>query len=32
MRDGVRRVTEVMETAGLEEDVISMGTLVNFTL
>lgn len=27
MRDGVRRVTEVMETVGLEEDVILMGTL-----
>ncbi len=31
MRDGVRRVTEVMETAGLEEDVILMGTLANYT-
>jgi pilus assembly protein CpaF len=31
MRDGVRRVTEMMETAGLEENVILMGTLVNYT-
>ena len=30
MRDGVRRVTEVMEVAGLEEDVISLGTLFTF--
>jgi pilus assembly protein CpaF len=27
MRDGVRRVTEVMQVVGLEEDVISLGTL-----
>jgi pilus assembly protein CpaF len=27
MRDGVRRVTEVMQVAGLEEDVISLGAL-----
>jgi pilus assembly protein CpaF len=27
MRDGVRRVSEVVEVAGLEEDVISLGTL-----
>jgi pilus assembly protein CpaF len=30
MRDGVRRVTEVMEVAGLEEDMISLGTLFIF--
>jgi len=27
MRDGVRRVTEVMQVAGIEGDVISLGTL-----
>ena len=27
MRDGVRRVTEVMQVTGFEEDVISLGTL-----
>ena len=27
MRDGVRRVTEVVQVAGLEEDVISLGSL-----
>jgi pilus assembly protein CpaF len=27
MRDGVRRVTEVMQVAGLEEDVITLGSL-----
>jgi pilus assembly protein CpaF len=27
MRDGVRRVTEVVQVAGMEEDVISLGTL-----
>jgi pilus assembly protein CpaF len=27
MRDGVRRVTEVVQVAGLEEDVISLGAL-----
>jgi pilus assembly protein CpaF len=30
MRDGVRRVTEVAEIAGMEEDVISLGTLFGF--
>jgi pilus assembly protein CpaF len=27
MRDGVRRVTEVVQVAGMEEDVISLGSL-----
>jgi pilus assembly protein CpaF len=30
MRDGVRRVTEVVQVAGMEEDVISLGTLFAF--
>ncbi|HXJ00513.1 MAG TPA: CpaF family protein [Micropepsaceae bacterium] len=30
MRDGVRRLTEVVEVVGLEEDVISLGTLFTF--
>jgi pilus assembly protein CpaF len=30
MRDGVRRVTEVVEVAGLEEEVISLGTLFTY--
>lgn len=30
MRDGVRRVTEVTELVGMEEDIISMGTLFSF--
>lgn len=30
MRDGVRRVTEVTELVGMEEDIISMGTLFAF--
>jgi len=30
MRDGVRRVTEVVEVAGMEEDMISLGTLFAF--
>jgi pilus assembly protein CpaF len=30
MRDGVRRVTEVVEVAGLEEDIISLGTLFTY--
>jgi pilus assembly protein CpaF len=27
MRDGVRRVTEVMQVTGMEQDIISLGTL-----
>jgi pilus assembly protein CpaF len=27
MRDGVRRVTEVAEVVGVEEDIIALGTL-----
>jgi pilus assembly protein CpaF len=27
MREGVRRVTEVVEVVGLEEDIISLGSL-----
>lgn len=30
MRDGIRRVTEVVEVVGLEEDVISTGTLFQY--
>jgi pilus assembly protein CpaF len=30
MRDGVRRVTEVVEVAGLEEEIISLGTLFTY--
>lgn len=30
MRDGVRRVTEVVQVVGLEEDVISTGTLFQY--
>lgn len=30
MRDGVRRVTEVVQITGLEEEVISLGTLYAF--
>ena len=30
MRDGVRRVTEVTELTGMEEEIISMGTLFSF--
>ena len=30
MRDGVRRVSEVMEVAGLEEDVVSLGSLFTY--
>jgi pilus assembly protein CpaF len=30
MRDGVRRVTEVVQVVGLEEDVISIGTLFTY--
>jgi pilus assembly protein CpaF len=30
MRDGVRRVTEVVEVAGIEEDTISLGTLFSY--
>jgi len=30
MRDGVRRVTEVVEVAGLEDEVISLGTLFTY--
>ncbi|WP_245411975.1 CpaF family protein [Methylocella silvestris] len=30
MRDGVRRVTEVMEVVGLEGDVITLGTLFKY--
>jgi pilus assembly protein CpaF len=30
MRDGVRRVTEVMEVAGLEGEVISLGSLFTY--
>jgi pilus assembly protein CpaF len=30
MRDGVRRVTEVVEVVGLEEEVISLGALFNY--
>jgi len=30
MRDGVRRVTEVVEVAGLEEEIISLGTLFSY--
>jgi pilus assembly protein CpaF len=30
MRDGVRRLTEVVEVVGLEEDVISLGTLFTY--
>jgi pilus assembly protein CpaF len=30
MRDGVRRVTEVVQVTGMEEDVISLGTLFAF--
>ena len=30
MRDGVRRVTEIVEVAGMEQDVVSLGTLFTF--
>ncbi len=30
MRDGVRRITEVVEVVGLEEDVISLGSLFTY--
>lgn len=30
MRDGVRRVTEVMEVVGMEEEVILLGTLFQY--
>jgi pilus assembly protein CpaF len=30
MRDGVRRVTEVVEVAGLEEEIISLATLFTY--
>jgi pilus assembly protein CpaF len=30
MRDGVRRVTEVMQVAGIEGDVISLGALFTY--
>jgi pilus assembly protein CpaF len=30
MRDGVRRVTEVTEVVGLEEDVLVLGNLFNY--
>lgn len=30
MRDGIRRVTEVVQVVGLEEDVISIGTLFQY--
>ena len=30
MRDGVRRVTEVVEVSGLEEEVISLGSLFTY--
>jgi pilus assembly protein CpaF len=30
MRDGVRRVTEVVQVVGMEEDVISLGTLFTY--
>lgn len=30
MRDGVRRVTEVLQIAGMEEDIISLGTLFTY--
>ena len=30
MRDGVRRVTEIVEVAGMEEDVITLGNLFSF--
>ncbi len=30
MRDGVRRVTEIAEVAGMEEDVITLGNLFHF--
>jgi len=30
MRDGVRRVTEVVQIAGMEEDVISVGSLFTY--
>jgi pilus assembly protein CpaF len=30
MRDGVRRVTEIVEIAGMEEDVITLGNLFYF--
>jgi len=30
MRDGVRRVTEVVEVAGMEEDMVSLGTLFTY--
>lgn len=30
MRDGVRRVTEVMEVVGIEEEIISLGTLFSY--
>ena len=30
MRDGVRRVTEVAQVAGMEEDVISLGSLFTY--
>ncbi len=30
MRDGVRRVTEVVEVVGLEEEMISLGTLFSY--
>jgi pilus assembly protein CpaF len=30
MRDGVRRVTEIVEVGGMEEDVITLGNLFHF--
>ncbi len=30
MRDGVRRVTEVVEVAGMEEDMVTLGSLFTF--
>ena len=30
MRDGVRRVTEVVEVAGLDEDTINLATLFSY--
>jgi pilus assembly protein CpaF len=30
MRDGVRRVTEVVQIVGLEEEIISLGTLFHY--
>jgi len=30
MRDGVRRVTEMVQIAGMEEDIISMGSLFTY--